>query len=81
MIKKLVILAGGKGTRFLEETFFTPKPMINIGGLPIILHIMKYYSFFGVKSVKKNRGHFGGNVSKSGKFEDFLRKFEDFWRI
>ena len=49
MIKKLVILAGGKGTRFLEETFFTPKPMINIGGLPIILHIMKYYSFFGVK--------------------------------
>ena len=44
MIKKLVILAGGKGTRFLEETLFTPKPMINIGGLPIILHIMKYYT-------------------------------------
>ena len=49
MIKKLVILAGGRGTRFLEETNLTPKPMINIGPYPIILHIMKYYSFYGVK--------------------------------
>ena len=49
MIKKLVILAGGRGTRFLEETHLTPKPMINIGNFPIILHIMKYYSSFGVK--------------------------------
>ena len=49
MINKLVILAGGRGTRFIEETHLTPKPMINIGGIPIILHIMKYYSYFGVK--------------------------------
>lgn len=49
MIKKLVILAGGRGTRFLEETNLTPKPMINIGPYPIIFHIMKYYSFYGVK--------------------------------
>ena len=49
MIKKLVILAGGRGTRFLEETHLTPKPMINIGDFPIILHIMKYYGSFGVK--------------------------------
>ena len=49
MIKKLVILAGGRGTRFLEETHLTPKPMINIGNFPIILHIMKYYGSFGVK--------------------------------
>jgi len=43
VIKKFVILAGGRGTRFLEETHLTPKPMINIGNFPIILHIMKYY--------------------------------------
>ena len=49
MIKKLVILAGGRGTRFLEETHLIPKPMINIGNFPIVLHIMKYYSYFGVK--------------------------------
>ena len=49
MINKLVILAGGRGTRFIEETHLTPKPMINIGGIPIILHIMKYYNYFGVK--------------------------------
>jgi len=49
MINKLVILAGGRGTRFIEETYLIPKPMINIGGIPIILHIMKYYSYFGVK--------------------------------
>lgn len=46
---KLVILAGGKGTRFAEETALRPKPMIAIGGRPIIWHIMKYYSTFGFR--------------------------------
>ena len=46
---KLVILAGGRGTRFLEETNLIPKPMINIGPYPIIFHIMKYYNHYGVK--------------------------------
>ena len=49
MINKLVILAGGRGSRFIEETYLAPKPMINIGGIPIILHIMKYYNYYGVK--------------------------------
>ena len=44
----LVILAGGLGTRLREETEFRPKPMIEIGGMPIIWHIMKYYSSWGV---------------------------------
>jgi glucose-1-phosphate cytidylyltransferase len=44
----LVILAGGLGTRLREETEFRPKPMIEIGGKPIIWHIMKYYSTWGV---------------------------------
>lgn len=45
---KLVILAGGKGTRITEESHLKPKPLIEIGGKPIIWHIMKYYSAFGI---------------------------------
>lgn len=45
---KAVILAGGLGTRFSEESEFKPKPMIEIGGKPIIWHIMKQYSSFGI---------------------------------
>jgi len=44
---KVVILAGGKGTRLSEETILKPKPMIEIGGKPIIWHIMKIYSLYG----------------------------------
>lgn len=44
---KVVILAGGLGTRFSEESEFKPKPMIEIGGKPILWHIMKEYSHFG----------------------------------
>jgi len=45
---KLVILAGGLGTRISEETEVKPKPMVEIGGMPIIWHIMKYYHEYGV---------------------------------
>ena len=44
---KVVILAGGFGTRISEETQNKPKPMIEIGGQPIICHIMQHYSFYG----------------------------------
>lgn len=44
---KVVILAGGLGTRLSEETGTRPKPMIEIGGMPIIWHIMKIYSHYG----------------------------------
>ncbi len=44
---KVVILAGGYGTRFSEESQFKPKPMIEIGGFPILWHIMKEYSYCG----------------------------------
>lgn len=44
---KVVILAGGFGTRISEESHLKPKPMIEIGGRPILWHIMKYYSHFG----------------------------------
>jgi glucose-1-phosphate cytidylyltransferase len=45
---KAVILAGGLGTRILEESHFRPKPMIEIGGKPILWHIMKIYAHHGV---------------------------------
>jgi glucose-1-phosphate cytidylyltransferase len=45
---KLVILAGGLGTRIAEETLLKPKPMIEIGGKPILWHIMKIYSHYGI---------------------------------
>jgi len=44
---KVVILAGGLGTRLSEETTIKPKPMVEIGGMPIIWHIMKIYSSYG----------------------------------
>ena len=44
---KVVILAGGKGTRISEESYLKPKPMIEIGDMPILWHIMKYYSYYG----------------------------------
>lgn len=46
---KAVILAGGLGTRLSEETITKPKPMVEIGGKPILWHIMKTYSHYGVK--------------------------------
>lgn len=43
----VVILCGGMGTRLKEETETIPKPMVTVGGRPILWHLMKYYSFFG----------------------------------
>ena len=43
---KVVILAGGLGSRISEESYLKPKPMITIGDQPILWHIMKYYSHF-----------------------------------
>ena len=44
---KVVILCGGKGTRLREETDYRSKPMVPIGGYPILWHIMKTYSHYG----------------------------------
>lgn len=45
---KCVILAGGRGTRIAEETSVRPKPLIEVGGRPILWHIMKIYSYYGI---------------------------------
>jgi len=47
IIMKVVLLAGGFGTRISEESHLRPKPMIEIGGMPILWHIMKLYSYYG----------------------------------
>ena len=46
---KVVILCGGLGTRLREETEFRPKPMVPVGGRPLLWHIMKFYAHFGFK--------------------------------
>ena len=45
-----IILCGGLGTRLREETEFKPKPMVEIGGKPILWHIMKHYRHFDVRN-------------------------------
>ena len=46
---QLVILAGGRGSRLTEETLLKPKPLVDVGNKPIIWHIMKIYSHYGIK--------------------------------
>ena len=46
---KAVILAGGLGTRLSEETVVRPKPLVEIGGRPILWHIMKIYGHYGIE--------------------------------
>jgi len=45
----VIILCGGKGTRLSEETIIKPKPMVEVGGMPILWHIMKIYSYYGFR--------------------------------
>jgi glucose-1-phosphate cytidylyltransferase len=66
---KSVILAGGLGTRISEETDFKPKPMIEIGGKPILWHIMKIYSHYGINDFIICCGYKGEMIKEY--FEDF----------
>lgn len=56
---KTIILAGGRGTRLTEETTAKPKPLVQIGNYPILWHIMKIYSFYGVKEFVIALGYMG----------------------
>lgn len=62
-LPKVVILAGGLGTRLAEETEVKPKPMVEIGGRPIIWHIMKHYAHYGFNEFFIALGY-KGNVIK-----------------
>jgi glucose-1-phosphate cytidylyltransferase len=61
---KCVILAGGKGTRIAEESNIRPKPMVEIGGRPLLWHIMKLYSSFGVNEFVVCLGYRGYMVKE-----------------
>ena len=72
---KAVILAGGHGTRIIEETRFKPKPMIEIGNKPILWHIMKIYSTYGINDFVICCG-FKGDVIK-----EYLKKLTEPWKV
>jgi glucose-1-phosphate cytidylyltransferase len=61
---KAVILCGGMGTRLREETEFRPKPLVEIGGKPILWHIMKIYSLYGVKEFVLCLGYKGHQIKE-----------------
>ena len=63
-ILRVVILAGGLGTRLSEETGVRPKPMVDIGGRPILWHIMKSYSSFGVRDFVIALGYKGDQIKE-----------------
>ena len=61
---KVVILAGGLGTRLAEETTVRPKPMVEIGGRPILTHIMRWYSHFGFNEFIIALGYKGEQIKQ-----------------
>ena len=69
---KLIILAGRKGTRLSEETFLKPKPMIEIGHFPIIWHIMKSFSYYGVEEYIRALSY------KSEVFKNYFINYKQF---
>lgn len=94
---KTIILAGGLGTRLSEETEVRPKPMVEIGGRPILWHIMKIYSHFGfnefvlalgykadyIKKYFLEYARHSGNITVSIKNgeSDILQREQDEWTI
>ncbi len=63
-VPKVVILAGGKGTRIAEETAVRPKPLVEIGGRPILWHIMKSYSHYGLNHFVICCGYLGQKIKE-----------------
>ena len=72
---KCIILAGGYGTRLTEETKIKPKPLVKIGNKPIIWHIMKIYSYFGINDFIVCLGYKGDLLKKE------LNKIKEDWNI
>jgi glucose-1-phosphate cytidylyltransferase len=60
---KAVILAGGQGTRMGEETVLRPKPLVEVGGRPIIWHILKHYHFYGISDFIICAGYAGKMIA------------------
>ena len=73
---EVVILCGGKGARLSEETVIKPKPMVEIGGKPILWHIMKTYSYYGFNKFVLALGYKGDYIKKY--FYDYRITSSDF---
>lgn len=73
---KIVILAGGLGTRISEESLVIPKPLIEIGGRPLLWHIMKIYSFYGYNDFIIACGYKGEKIKQY--FSDLYLNSNDF---
>jgi glucose-1-phosphate cytidylyltransferase len=76
---KLVIFAGGLGTRISEETDYIPKPMVKIGKKPILWHIIKYYSVFGFSEFIICGGY-KINIIKNY-FKNYKKKLNKSWNV
>src|ERR1700735_5536893 len=61
---KVVILCGGQGTRLREETEYRPKPLVEIGGRPVLWHIMKLYAHFGFNDLALCLGYRGNMIKE-----------------
>jgi glucose-1-phosphate cytidylyltransferase len=72
---KAVILCGGKGTRIAEETSVIPKPMVKIGDKPILWHIMKSFSSFGIDDFILAAGYKGQVI------KDNIKTFKEFGKV
>lgn len=72
---KVVILAGGRGSRLSEETYLKPKPMVEIGEAPILWHIMKIYSHYGYNEFVISCGYKGEMIKEY--FMDYYVKMSD----
>ena len=72
---KVVILAGGFGTRLSEYTESIPKPMVPIGGKPIIEHILEIYAKFGLKDF------YVAPLYKGNVIKDYFKNQEKDWKI
>ena len=72
---KVVILAGGRGSRMEEATILKPKPLIEIGEMPIIWHIMKLYSHYGINEFVICCGY------KAELIREYVQKLDEPWTI
>lgn len=73
---KVVLLAGGLGTRLREETEFRPKPMVSVGGRPILWHIMRNYAHYGYRDFVVCAGYRGDIIKEY--FREFHSEVSDF---